>query len=134
MKEIVMLTKEQILRADDLVTQEVDVPEWNGRVFVRTMTGTERDAFEQAMIDGRGKDVKLNMTNVRARLCGVTIVNEKGARLFSDKDINALGAKSAKALDKIYAVAQKLNGLTAEDVEELAKNLGTGQTEDSTSS
>jgi len=45
------LNKEQILRADDLKTEEVDVPEWGGSVRVRVLTGTERDAFESSIYD-----------------------------------------------------------------------------------
>jgi hypothetical protein len=128
-----MLTKEQILKADDLVSQEVDVPEWGGTVNVRTMTGTERDAFEAASFEGRGKSTKVNLVNMRARLCAMTIVDDNGKRLFTDADIAELGKKSAKALDGVFAVAQKLNGLSVGDVEELAKNSESGPNGDSTS-
>ena len=42
--------------------------------------------------------------------------------MFSEKDITALGKKSAAALDRIYEASQKLNRLTDGDVDELAKN------------
>jgi len=123
------LTKDQILKAKDVKFVDVDVPEWGGVVFIKTLTGTERDAFEESII----RDGKANLTNIRAKLCVRTIVNEKGERLFADNDIAVLGAKSAKALDRIFAAAQKLNGITAEDIEELEKNSEAGQSEDSTS-
>ncbi len=44
-----LLTKDDILGADDLATEDVEVPEWGGCVRVRALTGTERDAFEAAM-------------------------------------------------------------------------------------
>ncbi len=37
------LTGEEILGADDLPTEVVPVPEWDGTVIVRTLTGAERD-------------------------------------------------------------------------------------------
>lgn len=112
------LSKADILGADDLPREEVPVPEWQGTVFVRTMTGEERDGFEQSIIDGE----KRKLDNIRAKLAALTVVDENGERLFEEGDIAELGKKSAAALDRVFAVAQRLNGLTGEDVESLAKN------------
>jgi hypothetical protein len=49
------LTKDEILEAADLSTKAVDVPEWGGSVNVRTMTGADRDAFENTLVEV-GKD------------------------------------------------------------------------------
>lgn len=125
-----ILTKEQILKANDLKTEKVSVPEWNGEVYVRTMTGTERDAFDQSLVESKDKT---NLANIRARLCALTVVDEKGGRLFDDKDIVDLGKKSSAALDRVFAVAQKLNGIGANNIEELAKNSGAARSEDSIS-
>ena len=38
-----MLTREQILGLSDLPREEVRIPEWGGVVFVRALTGSERD-------------------------------------------------------------------------------------------
>jgi len=115
-----MLTRDQILSADDLKRETVAVPEWGGDVIVRTMTGTERDAFEASLQGGKGG--KLNLANIRARLVSRTAVDDAGARLFTEADIEAVGGKSAAALDRCFAVAQRLNGLSAKDVEDLGKN------------
>ncbi len=45
-----ILTKEAILAADDLPRETVLMPEWGGDVYVRTMSGTDRDAFESSLI------------------------------------------------------------------------------------
>lgn len=50
-----------------------------------------------------------------------------------EADVKALGRKSALALNRVFEVAQRINGLTEEDMEELAGNLENGQSEDSTS-
>lgn len=126
-----MLNKEQILNADDLKTEVVKVPEWNGTVKVKTMTGTERDAFESSIYDDSQK--KANLRNIRAKLCLKTIVNDKGALLFSESDLIALGKKSGAALDRVFTVAQNLNGLTNKDIEELEKNSVTGPSDASPS-
>ena len=64
-----MLTKEQILESDDLKTEVVDVPEWGGEVTIRIMSGTERDAFEQALYESAPKNKGVSLKNIRARLC-----------------------------------------------------------------
>ena len=121
-----LLTKAGILAANDLKTEDVDVPEWGGAVRVRSFTGRERDAFEAAMVRGDGKDRKVDLTNMRARLVGLTVIDEAGQRLFTDEEVDLLGAKSGAALDRVFAVAQKLNGLSGADVEELTKNSSGG--------
>lgn len=123
------LSRDQILAAPDLPAHSVRVPEWGGDVFVRSMTGAERDAFEAAIFDGD----KVNRANIRARLVSLCAVDDKGDRLFSEADIEALGKKSAAALERVYAAASRLNALSPADVEELAKNSRTGRDDDSPS-
>ena len=47
--EMSKLTKDAILKAEDLPTEKVPVPEWGPgqSVTVRTMSGDERDRYEQ---------------------------------------------------------------------------------------
>ena len=117
-----MLTRTQILGADDLKHEIVEVTDWGGEVKVRTMTGTERDRFESSLLSEKGGNVTKNMDNLRAKLVVQCVVGEDGKRLFTDKDIEALGKKSAKAIDKVFSVAQRLNGIGTDEVEELTKN------------
>lgn len=129
-----MLNREQILKANDLKTETVAVPEWGGDVLVRMMTGTARDKFEeQTFSAGRKKGGKseVSFDNIRARLVAAVVVDEEGNLLFTSSDIAELGKKSAAALDRIFTVAQRLNGFTKEDIDELAKNSETGPEEDS---
>lgn len=116
------LTKEAILGINDLQLQEVEVPEWGGSVYVRGLSGAERDAFEASVVEQRGKIAKVNMVNLRAKLLVLTICDEKGEQLFTHADIEALGQKSAVALQRLFDIASSLSGLSAEDAEDLAKN------------
>lgn len=116
------LTKELILQAQDIQREEVQVPEWGGVVLVCGLNGKQRDGLEASMIEGKGKNANVNLTNLRAKLAARSIVDEDGKRVFSDEDIPALALKSALALNRVYEVAQRLSGITQEDVEELTKN------------
>ena len=117
-----LLSKTAILCANDLQTEDVDVPEWGGAVRVRSFTGRERDAFEASMVRGEGKDRNVYMWIISAGLVGLSLMVEGGQRLFTDDEVDLLGAKSGAALDRVFAIAQKLNGLSGADVEELTKN------------
>jgi hypothetical protein len=108
-----LLTRDAILCAEDRKVEEVEVPEWGGSVKVATMTGAQRDLWEQSLVGKTG----VNIANIRARLVAACVVDDSGARLFTDEDAIALGAKSALALDRVAKVAQRLNGLGKEEVE-----------------
>ena len=45
------LSADDILNADDLPREPVEVPEWGGTVLVQGMSGTDRDRFEAAMLN-----------------------------------------------------------------------------------
>ena len=111
-----MLTRDAILSAKDLKTEVVKVPEWGGEVIIATMTGAARDEWEQSLVGDKA------MANVRARLFAATCVDEQGNRLFTAKDAEALGKKSGAALDRCTKAAQRLNGLTSEDLDDAEKN------------
>ncbi len=135
------LTREQILGADDLPVEDVDVPEWGGIVRVKTLTGQERDAFEESVITmkkvKRGKRVRTettpNLKNMRAKLVAHSCVDTKGKLIFSEADVQALGEKSSAALDRVYEASSRLSKITDEDLEELEKNSLSGQSGSSTS-
>jgi hypothetical protein len=127
-----LLSKSQILAANDLPTQDVDVPEWGGTVRVRGMTGKERDAFIGSINTGKGKP---NVDAIQARLLSIALVNEDGTRMFSDAEMDALQDKFSGALDEVFLVAQKLSRLTPASADELGNgSSGTpnaGSTSDS---
>lgn len=117
-----LLSRDMILGAVDLPSEDVDVREWGGIVRVRALTGAERDAFEASIVEQKGKKTTFNAANMRAKLVAMSVVDENGQRLFDDDDAQLLGKKSAAALNRVFEVAQRLSGLTQEDVEELEKN------------
>lgn len=127
-----LLTREAILARDDIVRETVPVPEWGGDVIITTMTGAQRDAFEQSLTPPGSK--KPDVTNVRAKLVAACAVDEQGALLFKPADIQALSAKSAAALERLVGVAQRLNGLNEKALEEARGNSSGAPSAASTSS
>jgi len=117
------LTRAEIDAVADSVIELVDVPEWKGHVFVRTMDGADRDAWEAYCLSAEGK---MSRENFRARLACATLCDESGARMYSLKDAPSLGLRNGRALDRIFDAAVRLNGLGQKDIEELSKNSGSG--------
>lgn len=109
------LTKELVLGANDRPLEKVEVPQWGGHVYVRTMSARERDRFETSWTGDKSKD----FDNLRARMAVATVCDKEGQLLFSPEDAEALGQKSAQALDVLAEVMQRLNGISNADVAEL---------------
>lgn len=129
-----LLTRDDILRADDLPRERVAVPEWgNAEVIVRALTAAERDVYNSALFQvrtkTRGKDpeVVYNPQNATARLVAMALVDEQGARLFKDSEAETLARKNARALERIAAVARRLSGIDEESQVELEGNFKTAQ-------
>ena len=105
-----MLTRDAILGAGDLKRQEVEVPEWGGKVTVRAMTVAERNEFVRRSTAGEPTTVWLVVT-----LC----VDAEGKPLFKAEDEAALDGKYFRAVDAVARAALEANALT---VEAAAKN------------
>ena len=125
-----VLTKDDIFGADDLQREEVFVPEWNGHLFVRTLTGNERDSLEASV---EGPTGKRDLKAFRTRLLTMAIVDEEGLNLFTEKDVGKLGKKSARAINRVFTKALAMSAMRAEDMEEAAGNLPDDQSDDSIS-
>jgi hypothetical protein len=113
------LTRDNILDADDLPLEEVEVPEWGGSVYVRSMNGFERQEFDTWLMETQDDPNRTNMRGVV--VCSCT-TDADGVRLFTAEDAEALGKKSAEALNRVFDVAMRLNALSADAVEDIAEN------------
>ena len=73
----------------------------------------------------------VDLKNVRAKLVARSVVDESGARVFDDADVLKLSDKSAAGLQRVFEVAQRLSGLSDEDVDELVKPTDDNENEGS---
>jgi len=123
-----LLSKKQLLEKGVIEVVKVDLGNENF-VFVRQMSGRERDHFEQSLLkmtkDSKGKidGYEQNLEDFRAKLAVATICDEKGELLLTFNDFPVLSQNMGYTmLDKIIAAAQELNKITEEDKEVLLKN------------
>ncbi len=122
-----LLNKLAILGALDLKHEDVEVPAWGGTVRVRVMTGAERDEFRTAIQSDDGVPVG----KFSVALLAATLIDEAGIRLFTMDEVDQLAEKNASSLDKVAAIAMRLNGLGGSAVEDAVKNSVSGQSDDS---
>jgi hypothetical protein len=112
------LSRQAILDAPDAVIEKVSVPEWGDDIYVRAMSGIERDEFEASV---RRNGVMV-YTNYRAKLLTRVLVNENGTRIFTDQDARALGKKNAKIINRLFEKAAELSGMSDEEADETEGN------------
>jgi hypothetical protein len=134
-----MSLRDQILAAQDTSKEAVSVPEWglDSGLFIKALSAKDRDGWETSFvsIDTERKRVrKINLSNMRARLVVLTLVDAEGKRILGDDDAEALGEKSAAVIARLFDVAQRVNGLSQEEVKALEKNSVSSQADASASS
>jgi len=123
------LTRELLLQKDDLKIEKVELT--RGFVYVREMTGHEKDIWEQSMLKQKASgnpnkpvEYETVLEDFRAKLVVVTVCDETGNLILEAKDVKVLNKMmSASNMEKIVEVAQRLNAITQKDRDEIVKNL-----------
>ncbi len=110
-----VLDRSAFLSRDDLPREEVVLFESGESVFVRMITGSERDRLEAL-------NTRIPNQDARARLVVFTVCDAEGALLFTEDDIPAVGAKSGATLDRIFAAAIRINRVGQGAIEDATKN------------
>ncbi len=132
------LTWDQIKAAKGSIPREqVEIPALGGHVFVRGMTGAERDRFEaRALLTRQLTDVaaaEKAYDNYKARLLASCIVDEQGRRIVPQGGEAALGDLPGAVLSRLFDVCLRLSGLGADAVDDAEKNSVAGPSDASTS-
>jgi hypothetical protein len=120
------LDRKSILAADDVRKEKVAVPEWKGDVYLRVLTGTDRDRFEESYADQK-------MKAFRIRFLLLALCDEDGERLFNDDEADILGKKSSVVINRLFEAGWKLNAFTQEAVDALGEDSATAPSGGSTS-
>ncbi len=128
MEKSIFLSRDALLQRDELKIEKVELT--RGYVYVREMTGSEKDVWEQSMLKqkpsgNKNKPVEYetSLEDFRAKLAVMTVCDEDGKLLFRPQDARSLNnAMSASNMEKIVETAQRLNAVTEKDKEEILKN------------
>lgn len=133
MPEKKFLTRDDILKAQDIRIEELDVPEWGGTLFIKSLNGEERDQLESSLIEmdvKKGQPKRMKTEALRSSLAALSICDKDGNKLFSIHDIRALAKKSASALDRVAFKAQEMAGISEDGIKKLTSELKKDPAED----
>lgn len=118
------LTRAAILDADDAQIIKVDVPEWDGYIHLRVLTGREFQRLEK-MWTKKAQDLlkgEEDTTHALAAFLAATACDENGKLLFDKRDIKKLNEKNGVALNRLFQQAMDHNKWGVEGIEEAVGN------------
>lgn len=123
------LSRDDILKMNDAQVEVIAVPAWtlNGetaRVCIKTLSVDEAEHLEKI---ASAKP----LVNFLQECCVAFVCDKDGKPLFRPVDIQALSAKSARALKTITERGLKFNGMDTEAVSRAEKNSEATPSEDS---
>jgi hypothetical protein len=96
-----VLTAADIIAANDRKRELVEIPEWGGSVYVQEISAADAEAIaENASV---------------VEFCAMCICDEKGKLLFSKDQVEELGKKSPKALEKVMRAITGINEALVEE-------------------
>lgn len=103
--------------AKQIRVEPVKVPGFNGDVYLREMSGIDRERYEQGITSGANEK-----GHVRAMLVACTLCDESGKLLFGPDSVAEIASWKARVLIPLAEKATELAALSEEDVQELEGN------------
>lgn len=125
------LTRSAILAKTEMPRRFVSTPEWadgdvNAGVWVRGMTGRERDEYEtrkgEMIRTAKDAGAEYDRGTWRAEFVQLCAVTETGVGMFNATDVQGLASLSAAPLDRLYDAIAELSGIGSKAEEAARKN------------
>ncbi|MDK1039666.1 MAG: hypothetical protein QGD91_12275 [Actinomycetota bacterium] len=117
-----MSLRDKILNADDITVEPVDIPEWDVTVAVKGLTVGEQRRFLKTVRKRTGTpqdtpEIDTDKMQIQLFIACVYDPDDMKTPMFEQADAQALQAKSARAMLRVFKVAAKLSGLGDDDDE-----------------
>jgi len=113
------LTIQDILGIEDKKIEPLDIPEWEGTVYLRIMSAQERSELEDIFIKMKAN---AQTGKFRKEMLKRTLVDVTGQHLISDDAVAThVMKKNALVIESIFEKACEVNGFRERDVETLKK-------------
>lgn len=107
-----ILSRDQILSANDSNLTRVDVPEWGGEVCIRALRLADILALKDTESDEQAA----------IQLLTLSLSDEEGNPILTAQDVETLANKNGRVIERLASLAAKVNGLTSEAIEETKGN------------
>lgn len=99
-----MLTADAIRSINDVKIEKLEIPEWNGCLYIRSFSAAVRES-----ISTRTEEMKSK--SLMARFVVASACDESGNLLFTNEDVDALGKKDARVMQRIFKAILNLNAI-----------------------
>lgn len=132
------LDRSKLLAKDKFRVEKVDLGN-DDFVFVKQLSGRERDQFEASLLievkqDDGNITYERDTKDFRAKLATCTVCDEQGNLLLDPSDASELSKNiTAAKLELITAKAQEINNMTKKEQDKIVKNSDAGQQDNSIS-
>ena len=114
-------TKDGFFKAK-VPVEEMDVPTI-GRVKVHGLGLGEKEDWEKNSFRVNVEKNDLTISNADAQLLILTVHNQHGQKLFSDKDMGRMRMIPAMYAEAVIETAKRLSGIGKQAVKDMVKNL-----------
>lgn len=122
----------------DVPTEMVEISDAYGRkvghIKMRGLTGAELTEYQNGLTvrtkDGR---TRTNMRRAMAKLVLLSAINDDGSPYFEESDLLKIDSMPAATLMPLFEAAQKLCGLSDDDVKEMKEDFSPTMSGHSTS-
>lgn len=115
-----MSLRDQILTADDIGRQTIQVEQWGVELEVRTLSAVQRSRMLKtcSLPDG-----SVDLDRLYPMLIIATVFDpETGDQVFTPDDMLALQEKSAASIESVAQKAMEMSGMTAKAVDDEGKD------------
>lgn len=113
--------RRQILAIDDRPL--VPVKAWGLQLYVRPLTNRQRAELERAVVRNPGtKRQEIDTRGFNERLVVYGTCDENGNPIFTEEDVAALSAKSAKEVSALAETILEISGMGRDSNESLKDN------------
>jgi hypothetical protein len=124
------LTRDEILKIQDIKTKKIHVPQWGNSIHIRQLTRGEQDEYLKRQYGAtkmksnqRAKEQQIEGVNIYGHdsfICVCGICDADGKPIFTRADLKALEAKNGEAIGFIASEIVKFSGMES-DVDEIAE-------------
>lgn len=115
------VSREQFLSKRPRKTKDIEI-EGFGKVRVQSLSAYERGKLESQFTDKQGARRVDRLAKLRELVAVASVVDASGNRLFTNEDVDALGAVEAHVLEAVLKAYQELNSSDDADIEALVGN------------
>ena len=119
------LSRDDILQTQGIQTDEVEVPEWGGKILVRELSAAEVAKIGFGMAGKGGGETEVDLAKLGEyvpQMIAWCVVDENLNSIFDLEDIMRLSAKSINPVQRIITKIMELSDLSSNEEGEPEKN------------